>query len=88
MPTADVPVLLYTPDECARALSISRSMVYVLIRSGKLRASQLTTAPGARPMYRVKPIDLTRFVEQLERDTHQRRAGVMRLVDGGERRLQ
>lgn len=76
----DVPVLLYTPEQCATALSMSRSMVYALIRSGKLRASQIRMAPGARPMYRVTPADLTRFVEQLARETHQHRSGVLQMV--------
>ena len=78
----DVPVLLYSPEQCAKALTFSRTTVYALIRSGKLRAVQYRAWPGARPTYRVEPADLTRLVEQLRREAQQQRGGIVRMVAG------
>jgi excisionase family DNA binding protein len=41
IPRADVPVLLVRPEQAARALGISRSKVYELMASGKLRSVKI-----------------------------------------------
>jgi excisionase family DNA binding protein len=47
---------LLTPDDCARRLSVSRSMVYSLIKRGHLRAVFVGRLP------RVAPAELDRFI--------------------------
>ncbi len=55
-----VPVLLLRPEEVARALRISRSKVYELIRAGELRSVKIG---GAR---RVPAAVLAEFVTRLQ----------------------
>lgn len=56
-----VPPLLYGVDEAAEALRLSRSVIYELIRSGRLR----TVKEGRR---RLVPVDaLAEYVALLER---------------------
>lgn len=55
----DAPRLLLSPDEAARALSVSRSQLYRLIREGRLRSVMLG---GSR---RIPVASLERLVEGL-----------------------
>ena len=54
--------LLYRPEEAAEQLAVGRTMVFELIRSGRLRSVKVG---GAR---RITPQALTDFVAQLERE--------------------
>lgn len=58
-PPADGERLLYTVDEAARLLSVSRSYVYVLFRAGLLRPVKLGAAT------RVARAELMRFAAAL-----------------------
>jgi excisionase family DNA binding protein len=51
--SVDVPAVLYRVDEAAGALRLSRSLVYVLIRSGRLR----TVKAGRRRLVPVAALD-------------------------------
>jgi len=50
-----------TPPECARLLRIRESKVLNWIRSGRLRACNLSD--GRRPRYRVRRADLDAFLQ-------------------------
>jgi excisionase family DNA binding protein len=54
-PVPDVPPVVYRVDEAARALRLSRSAIYELIRSGQLRSVKLgrrrLIPVGALPEY-------------------------------------
>ena len=54
-----VPVVLLSVDEASRALRLSRSMLYELIRSGRLR----TVKQGRRRL--VPVVALTEYVDAL-----------------------
>lgn len=54
-----VPVVLLSVDEASRALRLSRSMIYELIRSGRLR----TVKQGRRRL--VPVVALTEYVDAL-----------------------
>ena len=54
--------LLLRPEECARALSVGRSMVYQLMASGRLRSVKIARCR------RVPATALRSFVEELERE--------------------
>jgi excisionase family DNA binding protein len=56
---SDVPVLLYRVDEAAVALRLSRSVLYELIRSGRLR----TVKAGRRRLVPVAA--LAEYVDSL-----------------------
>jgi putative molybdopterin biosynthesis protein len=56
---APVDVLL-TPDEVARRLAVSRSLIYQLVKKGKLRAVHIGRLP------RIRPADLDAFVASAE----------------------
>jgi excisionase family DNA binding protein len=59
-PVPDVPAVVYRVDEAARAVRLSRSAIYELIRSGRLRSVKL----GRR---RLIPVGaLTEYVASLE----------------------
>ena len=59
-PTVVVPALLYSVDEAASALRLSKSVLYELIRSGRLR----TVKAGRR---RLVPVTaLAEYVASLE----------------------
>jgi excisionase family DNA binding protein len=51
--TAVIPPVLYRVDEAAEALRISRSVIYELIRSGRLR----TVKVGRRRLVPVQALD-------------------------------
>lgn len=55
-----VPALLLRPEEAARALGVSRSKVYELIRAGSLRSVKID---GSR---RISATALAEFVTMLE----------------------
>lgn len=54
--------LLFRPEEAARRLGVGRTMVYELIRSGRLRSVKVG---GAR---RITAAALVDFVAELERE--------------------
>jgi excisionase family DNA binding protein len=54
--------LLYRPEEAAQLLGVGRTMVFELIRTGRLRSVKIG---GAR---RVTPAALTDLVTSLERE--------------------
>ena len=54
--------LLFRPEEAAERLSVGRTMVFELIRSGRLRSVKIG---GAR---RISPQALADFVAELERE--------------------
>ena len=56
--------------EIAEVLQIRRHGVLTLIRSGQLRAADVSLTPGGRPRWRILPDDLNSF---LLRRTHQAR---------------
>ena len=58
-PVTEVPRLLVTPEEAAQSLGIGRSLVYELLRSGRLESVQI----GA--CRRIPLGALTAFVEDL-----------------------
>lgn len=58
-PRPTVPAVLYRVDEAAEALRLSRSSIYELIRSGRLR----TVKHGSRRLVPVEALD--EFVEAL-----------------------
>lgn len=58
-PLPAVPAVLYRVDEAAEALRLSRSSIYELIRSGRLR----TVKHGSRRLVPVAALD--EFVEAL-----------------------
>lgn len=58
-PVADAPRLLLSPNEAARALSVSRSKLYRLLREGHLQSVMLG---GCR---RIPVVSLERLVEDL-----------------------
>ena len=59
-PVVDVPAVLYSVDEAAWALRLSKSVLYELIRSGRLR----TVKAGRR---RLVPVTaLAEYVASLE----------------------
>jgi excisionase family DNA binding protein len=55
-------LLLYRPEEAAQLLGVGRTMVYELIRAGRLRSIKLG---GAR---RITPAALADLVASLERE--------------------
>ena len=57
---SDVPAVLYTVDEAARALRLSRSVIYELIRSDQLH----TVKVGRRRLVPVAA--LTAYVEAIQ----------------------
>lgn len=58
-PVRSVPAVVYRIDEAAEALRLSRSVIFELIRSGRLR----TVKCGHR---RLVPVDaLTEFIDSL-----------------------
>lgn len=59
----DVPAVLYRVDEAAEALRLSRSLVYELIRSGRLR----TVKQGRRRLVPVQALE--EYVNSLQDTT-------------------
>ena len=58
-PVTEVPRLLFTPEEAAQSLGIGRSLVYELLRSGRLESVQIGAC-------RRIPVDaLSAFVDDL-----------------------
>lgn len=70
--TAPVSKLLYTPEEAAQALGISRSKLYVLLAAGDIASVQVGRSR------RVRVATLERFVDSLGVDS----LGVDRLAAG------
>ena len=58
--TANVPAVLYGVDEAAVALRLSRSLIYELIRSGRLRSVK----QGRRRLVPVSALE--EYVDSLE----------------------
>jgi excisionase family DNA binding protein len=48
---------LLTPDDCAKTLAVSRSMIYALLKRGDIRAVYIGRLP------RVEPAELERYIE-------------------------
>lgn len=59
------PERMLTPPQVAAQLAVHTEKVLRWIRSGKLRAINVTEKPFGRPRYRVKPADLEAFVASL-----------------------
>lgn len=55
---------LLTPPEVARLWRIRHDKVLAWIRSGELRAVNVTAKPGGRPTYRIDPDDLKAFADR------------------------
>jgi excisionase family DNA binding protein len=51
-----------TPPQIAKQLGIKAEKVLTWIRSGELRAFNVATKQGGRPLWRVKPVDLETFI--------------------------
>ena len=67
MATADTtadPARMMTPPEVGRRLRIKAARVIAFIRSGELRASDLSSAGSRRPRFRVDPADLAIFLNR------------------------
>jgi excisionase family DNA binding protein len=60
---ADLSVYL-SAEEVSKRLGISRSSVHRLVRSGKLRAIQIS--PGTTSSYKIDPASLDEFISELE----------------------
>ncbi len=61
VPSPPTEECLLTPAEVGRRLSVSRSLVYLLIRRGELRALYIGTSP------RVRPEDLATYLSAADR---------------------
>lgn len=55
---------MLTPPEVARLWRIRHGKVLTWIRSGELRAINVTTKPDGRPKYRIDPDDLKAFADR------------------------
>lgn len=51
----------FSPREIAQRFRVSHAKVLVWISSGELRAVNVASTPGGKPMYRVYPADLEAF---------------------------
>lgn len=58
-----------TVKEVARQLGIRQHGVLALVKSGEIRAADVSLTPGGRPRWRIMPEDLDAF---LSRRTHQK----------------
>ena len=58
------PTRMMTPPEVGRRLRIKAARVISLIRSGELRASDLSSAGSRRPRFRISPVDLQIFLDR------------------------
>lgn len=55
---------VYTPDEAAKELGVSRSTVWRLIREGELKTVQHHPKPGLKARKRIAAEDLEAFKEE------------------------
>ena len=62
MSTATATTPMLTPPQVARRLGVKAQRVRAWIRSGELKAANLSDA--TRPRYRVDPIDLQIFLQR------------------------
>ena len=76
--TADTHVYL-TPPEVAKALRVSQGKVALWIKSGRLRA--FNVSEGQRPKYRIRPDDLDEFLQARAVTPAERQAPVRRRRD-------
>jgi len=53
----------YTPQTVSEILGLTRHTIYVYIEEGRLRAENLNAA-GVRPLYRIAPAEIRRFLEE------------------------
>ncbi|MGD0899210.1 MAG: helix-turn-helix domain-containing protein [Thermoguttaceae bacterium] len=51
-----------SPPAIAKHLGIKADKVLTWIRSGELRAFNVATKQGGRPLWRIKPVDLETFI--------------------------
>ena len=69
---ASPPATVLTPPEVAKQLRCRASQVLAWIRSGELKASNLSK--GSRPRYRVTPDDLAAFLKSRQPEAPKGRA--------------
>jgi len=51
-----------TPPQVARRLGVSPEKIVAWVRSGELRAADLSAKRGGRPRFRIDPVDLELFL--------------------------
>ena len=62
MTTATAPARFLTPPTIARQLGVKPERVVNWIKTGRLRAVDLSEPGSLRPRYKVDPVDLTAFL--------------------------